>query len=176
MCGVVRQDKRIVVDPRMLEAWSRLLKNMRTSADMMEMLLPFAGGQSREQLSSLLGRAGAAGSGSGLSTAAEPIEQFWYLLWLVPRYRYDELQERYEALRTRLEEAEVTIQRLRRLMDERGREPEARRLLDSWGSALSETLKMQAGMMRSISGLSPAKEDKEPAARRPRTRRPRPKT
>jgi hypothetical protein len=76
------------------------------------------------------------------------------MLGVVPRYRYEELEERYEALRARLEEAEVTIQRLRKLMDEKGGEPEARRLLDTWATAVGETLKMQTGIVRSMTGLS----------------------
>jgi hypothetical protein len=151
----LRQDKEGVVDPRMLDAWSRLLKGMQSSAEMMEMLLPFTGGLSRDQLNSLLGGARVTDARSGSPPPGlEAIEQFWSLLGVVPRYRYEELQERYEALRARLEEAEVTIQRLRKLMDEKGGEPEARRLLDTWATAVGETLKMQTGIVRSMTGLS----------------------
>jgi hypothetical protein len=150
----LRQDKEGVVDPRMLDAWSRLLKGMQSSAEMMEMLLPFTGGLSRDQLNSLLGGARVTDARSGSPPGLEAIEQFWSLLGVVPRYRYEELQERYEALRARLEEAEVTIQRLRKLMDEKGGEPEARRLLDTWATAVGETLKMQTGIVRSMTGLS----------------------
>jgi hypothetical protein len=32
-----------VVDPRLIESWSRLLASMRASAETIEMLLPFTG-------------------------------------------------------------------------------------------------------------------------------------
>jgi hypothetical protein len=158
---------------------------MRASAETIDMLLPFTPGLNREQLASLLSRASTAAPGSGSGPpGTESIEQFWNMLGLVPRYRYDELEERYEALRSRLEEAEVTIQRLRKLMDEKGREPEARQVLDSWASAVGETLRMQAGIMRYMSGLGTPKKgssqradvgEKGAAARRPRSRHPRTK-
>jgi hypothetical protein len=152
-----------VVDPRTGEAWSRLLGSMRASAEMIDELLPFAPGLNREQLASLLGRASGQGAGSGRRPPGmESIEQFWGLLGLVPRYRYDELDERHQALRARLEEAEVTIQRLRKLMDERGREPEARELLDSWATAVRDTLDLQADIMRSMTGLAGTKEATAP--------------
>jgi hypothetical protein len=162
----------------MLEAWSRLLRGMQSSAETMELLLPFTGGLSRDQLNSLLTGASVTGGRSAPTPPGmEAIEQFWSLLGVVPRYRYEELEERYQALRARLEEAEVTIQRLRKLMDEKGGQPEARRVLDTWASAVGETLTMQAGMMRSMTGLStpqqksadqPAGGRKGGAAKRPR--------
>jgi hypothetical protein len=147
----------------MLEAWSRLLKGMQSSAETMEMLLPFTSGLTRDQLNSLLGGAGKAGArgGSPPPPGTEAIEQFWSLLGVVPRYRYEELEERYEALRARLEEAEVTIQRLRKVMDEKGGQPEARRLLDTWASAVGETLKMQTGIVRSMTGFSTPQQKSE---------------
>lgn len=158
----LRQDREGVVDPRMLDAWRRLLKGMQSSAETMEMLLPFTGGLSRDQLNSLLGGASMTGARrASPPPGMEAIEQFWSLLGVVPRYRYEELEERYEALRARLEEAEVTIQRLRKLMDEKGGQPEARQLLDTWASAVGETLKMQTGIVRSMTGLSTPQQKSE---------------
>jgi hypothetical protein len=174
----LRQDREGVVDPRVLEAWSRLLSGMQSSAETMDVLLPLTGGLSRDQLNSLLSGAGVTGSRRGSRPLGmESIEQFWSLMGVVPRYRYEELEERYQALRARLEEAEVTIQRLRKIMDEKGGQPEARRLLDTWASAVGETLKMQAGIARSLSGIStpqpqkgeePARGRKRAAPKRPR--------
>jgi hypothetical protein len=151
---------------------------MQSSAETMDVLLPLTGGLSRDQLNSLLSGAGVTGSRRGSRPLGmESIEQFWSLMGVVPRYRYEELEERYQALRARLEEAEVTIQRLRKIMDEKGGQPEARRLLDTWASAVGETLKMQAGIARSLSGIStpqpqkgeePARGPKRAAPKRPR--------
>ena len=75
-------------------------------------------------------------------------EELWSRIGVVPRSRYLELLERYEALRTRLEEAEVTIQRLKRLLSEKGHEGDAQKLLDLWSNAVGETLRSQAEWMR----------------------------
>ena len=157
-----------MVDPRLLEAWSRLLQVMRASRETMEAMQPLAG-LSRDQLNALL--AGAAGTRTAAGEPQlQPIEQVWALLGVVPRYRYEQLLERYEALRARLEEAELTIQRLRKLLDQKGGEAEARDVLDSWGSAMRETLRAQAELMRSFSPLPPPKSGRE-RERRSRTRR-----
>jgi len=71
---------------------------------------------------------------------------------VVPRSRDVELLERYEALRARLEEAEVTIRRLKRLLSEKGHEGDAEKLLDIWSTAVGETLKSQADWMRTWIG------------------------
>lgn len=88
----------------------------------------------------------------------ETIRQWAGDLWavspVVPRARYAELLERYDALRARLEEAEVTIQRLRAVLSEKGHEDEARNLLDLWSGAVTETLKTQADWMRTLVGAA----------------------
>lgn len=76
------------------------------------------------------------------------LEQWWRALGVVPRSRYLELLERYEGLRTRLEEAEATIQRLRTTLGQGGRQEEARKILDVWESTLQGTLEAQAEWMR----------------------------
>ena len=79
---------------------------------------------------------------------AQWTEELWSRVGVVPRSRYQELLERYEALRMRLEEAEVTIQRLKRLLSEKGHEGDAQKLLDLWSNAVGETLRSQAEWMR----------------------------
>ena len=81
-------------------------------------------------------------------------EDLWSRIGVVPRSRYLELLERYEALRSRLEEAEVTIQRLKRLLSEKGREGDAQKLLDLWSNTVGETLRSQAEWMRTLIGGS----------------------
>jgi len=90
----------------------------------------------------------------------------WAALGMVPRSRYLELLERYEALRLRLEEAEVTIQRLKRLLSEHGHEGDAEKLLDLWSNAIGETLKSQADWMRTWIVSAPPVET-EPKSRKP---------
>jgi hypothetical protein len=81
-------------------------------------------------------------------------EDLWSTVGVVPRSRYVELLERYEALRARLEEAEVTIRRLRRLLEESGHEDDARKILDLWSNAVGETLRSQAEWMRTLIGVA----------------------
>ena len=85
-------------------------------------------------------------------TLTQWTEELWSTIGVVPRSRYVELLERYEALRARLEEAEVTIQRLKRLLSEKGHEGDAEKLLDIWSTAVGETLKSQADWMRTWIG------------------------
>lgn len=94
-------------------------------------------------------------------------EDVWTTVGVVPRSRYVELLERYEALRARLEEAEVTIRRLRRLLDESGSPDDARKILDLWSNAVGETLRSQAEWMRTLIGAV----SDEPAAAAPPPRR-----
>ena len=105
--------------------------------------------------------------------AAETLQQWTEELWaaigVVPRSRYVELLERYEALRARLEEAEVTIRRLKSLLSTTGREGDAQKLLDLWSNAVGETLRSQADWMRNWIGEAPA--DVEPGIRKPRGRK-----
>ena len=171
-----------MIDPRVVEAWSRMLKVMQASAETMEVLGPLAVGLSRDQLAALLSRASSARPRGGKAPPGlEQMEQIWALLGVVPRYRHEELQERYEALRSRLEDAEVTIHRLRGELDEKEREPEARQVVDAWGEAVGRTLRMQADLMRSFAGRStrppPRREEPPPpsgeAPERKRSRAPR---
>jgi hypothetical protein len=76
------------------------------------------------------------------------LEEWWKLMGVVPRSRYVELLERCELLRSRLQEAESTISRLRAVIGVRGQEQEARRTLDLGAKALAETLKAQTEWMR----------------------------
>jgi hypothetical protein len=166
-----------MIDPRVVEAWSRMLKLMQASAETMEVLGPLAVGLTRDQLAALLARASSARPRGGKAPPGlEQMEQIWALLGVVPRYRHEELQERYEALRSRLEEAEVTIHRLRGELDEKEREPEARQVVDAWGEAVGRTLRMQADLMRSFTGRSArppsiTEEPKEPPAKAPERKR-----
>lgn len=151
-----------MIDPRLLDAWSQLLRLMGNSRETLEAMQPLAG-LPPEQLAALM--AGATGTGAPRpGPKLQPIEQVWALLGVVPRYRYEELLERYEALRARVEEAELTIERLRKLLDRKGGETEARQVLDTWGSAVRETLRAQAQLMRSFAPLPPPP---KPEAERP---------
>jgi hypothetical protein len=94
-------------------------------------------------------------------------EEMWATIGVVPRSRYVELLERYEALRARLEEAEVTIRRLQRLLSEKGHEGDAQKLLDLWSNAVGETLKSQADWMRGLIGGAGEDRDENLAPHQP---------
>lgn len=71
------------------------------------------------------------------------------MMGVVPRYRYLELLERHELLRQRLEEAEKTIQKLRKTSSgNKMPEQEVQQILNLWEGMLQETLSMQADWMR----------------------------
>lgn len=93
----------------------------------------------------------------GTSSAAPtgPPEE-WLELWyrsmgVVPRARYLEALERCEVLRTKLEEAEATIRRLRR-EEPSALEADAEEALAVLNNTLTNTLKAQADWMRAFTG------------------------
>ena len=71
------------------------------------------------------------------------IEHWWKVAGVVPRALYLEALERKEVLRTRLEEAEATIQRLRETVGVKGQETQANEILNVWESTIQTTLKAQ---------------------------------
>jgi hypothetical protein len=102
------------------------------------------------------------------------LEGFWTATGVVPRARYEELLERYDAMRARLEEAEVTIQRLRKLAGNEGQPKEQRKLLDLWADTVEETFKTQADWMRSwLEGPGDDEKPRPPKKTASRSRRPR---
>jgi hypothetical protein len=85
----------------------------------------------------------------------------WYkTMGVVPRSRYLEALERAEQLRTRLEEAEHTIQQLRSMIGVRGQEEEARKVLNLWEQTVTETLQAQAAWMRAVWPKQEGKSDR----------------
>ncbi|MBI5018265.1 MAG: hypothetical protein HZB55_22600 [Deltaproteobacteria bacterium] len=90
------------------------------------------------------------------------VEESWKAIGVVPRYRYLELLEKYEQLRERLKEAEEALANLREIIGARGKEEEARGILDSWEEITREALKTQGEWMRSwTEGAGKEKEDKK---------------
>src|SRR6266851_4372821 len=108
---------------RIAEAWFRLLAEAaRGTVAAQQTLRSLAeGGLSPDKL---VGRIAAFLPAGVPAPSAETVEQWMEDLWatagVVPRARHLELLERHEALRARLEEAEVMIQRLRQTLAEKG--------------------------------------------------------
>ncbi len=75
------------------------------------------------------------------SEAPAAMEQWWELMGVVPRARYQKLLEHAERLRAKLEEAEKTIEELRRMVVGGGQNEEAARLMKTWESAMREGVK-----------------------------------
>jgi hypothetical protein len=175
-------DEQTRVDPRLAVTWERLLKLARGSADVVEVLLPVAAGLTRDELARLLGRA----ASRQKAEALDALEQVWRLLGVVPRYRYEELMERYGTLRRRVEEAERGLSEVQRTMQRAEREADAKDALDAWGALVRRTISGSAGIVRSVAGsielpappaaeLPPAPEpEPRPAPRRRPTPRKKP--
>ena len=92
-------------------------------------------------------------SGSGISRAEVTefhtmLEDWWRLLGVVPRYRYDELNRHYEELKRRLEDSERAARRLRRALGQGGEQAEARSVLDTWENLTEQTLATQSEWAR----------------------------
>ncbi|HEX4211933.1 MAG TPA: hypothetical protein VIA06_01240 [Candidatus Dormibacteraeota bacterium] len=142
-------ERKPVIDPKVVRTWERLLRLGRGSADLLEILLPVAAGLTRDELARTLTRATGLREGSPV----DALEQIWRLLGVVPRYRHEELLRRYEVLRQRVEEAEAGLRQVRRTMDQQDRQVEAQEALDSWGALLRRTLTAQADLVRSVTGI-----------------------
>jgi hypothetical protein len=78
------------------------------------------------------------------------VEDSWKAMGVVPRHRYLELLEKYEQLKARLEEAEHTVRNLRELLGAKGREKEARGVLDSWEEMTKKALETQEEWVRTF--------------------------
>ncbi|NJN93333.1 MAG: hypothetical protein HC875_04210 [Anaerolineales bacterium] len=90
------------------------------------------------------------------------------MMGVVPRYRYLELLERHELLRNRLEQAETTIQKLRKAtVGAKIPEQEVQQILNLWEGMLQETLSMQADWMRTWTKTEGAEEKGETKAPTP---------
>lgn len=76
------------------------------------------------------------------------LEDWWRLLGVVPRYRYDELNERCAELTRRLEEAEKTVHRLRRALGSEAGPGEAEDMLEAWENLTERTLAAQSEWTR----------------------------
>ncbi len=159
---------------RIAEAWFRLLAEAaRGTVTAQQTLRALAdGGLSRENLLRGVSQFLPAGvPAPSADTVEQWIEDLWSTAGVVPRSRHLDLLERHEALRARLEEAEVTIQRLKQKAAEKGEEPAAQSLLDVYTSAVGESLKAPADWMRGWLTPTPeappdAAPDKPPARRK----------
>ena len=92
------------------------------------------------------------------------LENWWLLMGVVPRYRYDELERQYQELKKRLEDSEKTVRRLRRALGTEGGQAEARDMLDAWENLTQETMAAQSEWTRRWleSWTKPATHDETP--------------
>ena len=140
--------------------WGRLFGVMRGSAGVAQAMLPVVAGLTRDEVARLLSR----------TAGSDPREELFKVLRVVPRERYDRLLRRYTTLRGRVEEAEANLEEVRRILEQQGREAEAREALDSWRDVLRKTLAAQADLVRSLTREGPEPEP-EPPEPEPKPRR-----
>ena len=88
------------------------------------------------------------------------IEEWFQMMGFVPRGRYQELLDRYETLRRRIEESEKHRDELQSML---GPQHVANELLDAWGATLQTTLKAQSEFLKILTGggAKAEKEDEE---------------
>ena len=98
------------------------------------------------------------------TTATPEAFESWLENWhrtmgVVPRSRYLELLEKYDALQRKLEKAEETIETLRSMLDSKEQhQQEAKKVADMWGTMMQETAKAQSEWMRT---WTTSKKDKD---------------
>lgn len=136
-----------------MEQWLRLMSDaLRGTADAQEAVralgeIPTTPDQLTRWMSRFMPMA--VGQTTKPEMMGDWLEDTWKMMGVVPRYRYLELLERHELLRSRLEEAEKTIQKLRKVTTgAKIPEQEVQQILNLWEGMLQETLSMQADWMR----------------------------
>ena len=161
------------MDTRTVELWLRMTADaLRGSSDAQRAL--GALGQGQVTPTSLdawmkLWLVDGTQSGGGVSRAEVAefhtmLEDWWRLLGVVPRYRYDELNRHYDELKRRLEESEHAVRRLRRTLGQGGEQAEARSVLDTWENLTEQTLATQSEWARRWMqgwGADPGDEEQE---------------
>jgi hypothetical protein len=149
-----------MMNPRVIEAWFTIMAEAsKGTSQAKEALKLFPTTNNPTDLAPWLSRFMAPG---GVSTRPEDFSQ-WYEEWsrmmgFVPRSRYLELLERYEIVRNRLEDAEKKIRQLQGLVGIKGREEEAKKVLDLWGTTVEQTLSAQADWLKAWSKPQESKE------------------
>ncbi len=136
--------------PKMMEAWFNLMSEaMRGSSDAQQIMknLSSTTNVSEETLRMMTRFMPPGMMPMQPEMMNDWLEEWWRMMGVVPRHRYLELLERYELLRSRLEESEKTSRRLQSMLGEK-RQEEAQKVLDFWGNTLEETLKSQSEWMQ----------------------------
>lgn len=136
------------MDPKLLEDWLRLAADaMKGATEARRALEAFGQAPlSPEALArwAALWMPGRSGETQSLSELQGVVEDWWKAIGVVPRHRYLELLEKYEELRTRLEEAESKVRDLRELLAKKGWEQETRGALEKWEETTHKILEAQA--------------------------------
>jgi len=144
-------------NPVVIEAWLRLMQETMQGAGRAQETLRGLGEawKSPEELNRWMESVPPLRSGfSSSEEFREWMQEWWKMMGVVPRSRYLELLERYDVLRTRLEEAEATIQRLRATLGVKGQEKQANEILDHWETATHAALKAQSEWLRTWTDIS----------------------
>jgi len=144
-------------DPVVIEAWLRLMQETMQGAGRSQETLRWLGEawKSPEELNRWMESVPPLRSGfSSSEEFREWMQEWWKMMGVVPRAQYLDLLERYDVLRTRLEEAEVTIQRLRATLGVKGQEKKASEILDLWETATQGALKAQSEWLRTWTDIS----------------------
>jgi DNA repair ATPase RecN len=148
-----------MVNPKMMEAWFTLMAEaMRGTKEAQEAFqyLPKMSTNSEDLSHWLQKFMPVAGSNLQPEAFEEQLEEWWRMMGVVPRARYMELLEKNDQLQRRLEKAEETIQKLRKMMEKQGPQAEeAQQVLDTWNTMLQETLKTQTEWMRAWTANDP---------------------
>jgi hypothetical protein len=144
-------------NPVVIEAWLRLMQETMQGAGRAQETLRGLGEawKSPEELNRWMESVPPLRSGvSSSEEFREWMQEWWKMMGVVPRSQYLELLERYDVLRTRLEEAEATIQRLRATLGVKGQEKQANEILDHWETATHAALKAQSEWLRTWTDIS----------------------
>lgn len=151
----------------MMEAWFRLMKDaVGGNAEAQEAMRMLTSGPTNpDQMMRWMSRFLPLATGGMTPVKTDVFEnwldEYWRMMGVVPRYRYLELLERHEALRSRLEESEKTVRQLQGMLGVPGHQrEEAQKVIGLWGEMMHQTMKAQLEWMQALTGMAKEREQK----------------
>ena len=156
----------MTTNPKVLEAWFTLMaeamRGTQEAQEAFKALSNMPGGPESmgDWMAKFMPGAMSSASGSQPEAFETWLTEWQRIMGVVPRSRYLALLEKCDMLQGRLEKAEAMITTLKSMLNNKDhQEAEAKKVLDTWGTMLEDTLKMQSEWMRNWTEAAPNEGD-----------------
>lgn len=141
-----------MVDPKLMEAWYRLMAEAVRTGNDMSASMPKGEGPPVEWLANWMRDHDLPGAPPTPNEVSDDwLEQWYQMMGVVPRRRYLKVLDRNEQLRQQLEEANRRIERLGgAAATSQNQGKAAEEMFDYWKQSMEDTLNAQKRWMRSL--------------------------